>query len=400
MSGERWLPPHILKGVVQILLVPIACAILLYLLLNGVSREGFVSSEVFFTDFSAAGLAIMPASCASNPSYFHSNLTAHGNGFLIASGQFEYGVTNNSMSLCATNTTGGGYGGGGSGLGGGTSPLGGDAGRYGAGGGGAASNLGAPESGGGAIGVIAIRNTTSAGVIKRYLLVNSTTTATTWTVPADWNNSNNIIRCVGGGGSGGSALGSTAAATGGGGGGFSSVTNVTLTPGANITYKVGAGGNRVPISGFGTPGVGIAGGDTWFNGATLAVSSCGAKGGAGGNGRATAGSLAAAAGGAAASGVGSVRYSGGSSGGVTASTNRPASGGGGAAGDSGNGGNSPSPVATGVSLGGTGNNGNTAAGAHGTQLSTAYTYFIPANTAAEMNAFKARSYVNPNLKSW
>ena len=87
---------------------------------------------------------------------------------------------------------------------------------------------------------------------------------TSWTVPNDWNSLNNTIECIGGGGAGSGSGG------GGGGGAYSKKNNLTLSPGASITYAVGSGGASTG-----------AGGDTWFNGASLAASSVGANGGAG-----------------------------------------------------------------------------------------------------------------------
>ena len=71
------------------------------------------------------------------------------------------------------------------------------------------------------------------------------TTGTSWTVPKDWNNAQNQIECIGGGGGGRAG----AAGGGGGGGAYSSITNLALTPGATLAYKIGAGGAS------GAPGV-------------------------------------------------------------------------------------------------------------------------------------------------
>jgi hypothetical protein len=74
-------------------------------------RVAFVSSEIAFTDPSASGLAIMPASCASDPSYYHGSLsaTADGLGYVSADAQTEYGASRNSVFVCVTNTTGASY---------------------------------------------------------------------------------------------------------------------------------------------------------------------------------------------------------------------------------------------------------------------------------------------------
>lgn len=173
------------------------------------------------------------------------------------------------------------------------------------------------------------------------------TSGTTWTVPDDWNSSDNKIECIGGGASGGAAVGGNACASGAGGGAYSAISNLALTPGALIPYNVGSGGApRVATSGQAL--VGNDGGDTWFNGATLAGSSVGAKGGEGGH--ATLGSAAGQAlGGQAASGIGTTKFNGGPGGNCT--TSACASGAGGAAGGQGAGlqggnANSTSPFVT------------------------------------------------------
>ena len=143
------------------------------------------------------------------------------------------------------------------------------------------------------------------------------TSGENWTVPDDWNDAINKIECIGAGGNGG--LGWFG---GGGGGAYSSISNLSLTPGTLITIHVGDH---------------AADHDTWFNGANLAGSSVGAKGG----GNAT--QPASENGGAAASGVGTVKYSGGNGGAIVGEGG--GGGGGGAAGPHGNG-------ANGVSQGG------------------------------------------------
>lgn len=164
------------------------------------------------------------------------------------------------------------------------------------------------------------------------------TSGTQWTVPSGWNNDNNSVECVGGGGGGGPS--STLIADGGGGGGaYSKVTNITLTPGAIVTYQVGTGGSGV-----------FDGDDTFFNGTTVGNASVSAKGGHHGVGGGAGG-----LGGDAAAGVGTVKYSGGNGGSPLAGTG-PSGGGGGAAGPfgpGGNGGDSGSATAIGGGGGGT-----------------------------------------------
>src|ERR1043166_2487776 len=97
--------------------------------------------------------------------------------------------------------------------------------------------------------------------------------SSSYTVPSDWDpNGSNTIETIGGGGGGyNGASGSSGA--GGGGGAYSKITNLALTPGASVNFFIGSGG-----VGGASPG---NGGDTFFNGASLAAASVGAKGGAG-----------------------------------------------------------------------------------------------------------------------
>ena len=66
---------------------------------------------------------------------------------------------------------------------------------------------------------------------------------------------------------GGRASAGLAPGGGGGGGAYSSITNLTLTPGAALAYKIGAGGAP------GAPGE-----DTFFGDAAFATAKVGAKG--------------------------------------------------------------------------------------------------------------------------
>lgn len=143
-----------------------------------------------------------------------------------------------------------------------------------------------------------------------------------WTVPATWNNASNTISALAAGGGGFSPTGGNGGA-GGGGGAFSQISNLTLTPGASVSYRVGTGG-----------AAGVDGTDTWFNGATLAASSVGAKGGKAGGDR-----LAVGQGGQASAGVGTIKHSGGDggTGGRQKDERGGGGGGGGAAGPNGNG---------------------------------------------------------------
>lgn len=169
------------------------------------------------------------------------------------------------------------------------------------------------------------------------------TTASTspWTVPSDWNSSNNTIEVIGGGGGGSPSAGGNDGA-GAGGGAYSKISNLTLTPGGTAAFQVGGGG-----------AASTTGGDTWFNGATLAASSVGAKAGTGASG------ITAGTGGASASGVGTTKSSGGN-GGTQPNAQNSGSGGGGAAGPNGigaAGGAGPSSIAQQGGSGGGGSGG-------------------------------------------
>lgn len=207
----------------------------------------------------------------------------------------------------------------------------------------------------------------------------SSTSTTTWTVPTDWNNANNSIEAIGGGGGGAASTGAPASATGGGGGAYAKVTNLPLTPGAVISLSIAAA--TANVGGTGQV-VGITGNDTWFNGATFAASSVGAKGGSGGNATAT-GTAAAASGGVASASIGTTKYNGGNSGSVTTGTNANATGGGGGAGKNGAGSNGVSLTSTSnsvsaggqgdVTSGGTGGAGNAAGNGGSGNVGNEYT---------------------------
>jgi len=136
------------------------------------------------------------------------------------------------------------------------------------------------------------------------------TSGTSWVVPSDWNTSDNTVECIGGGGGGGGGGtgGEQWGAQGGGSGAYSKKLNVILTPGASITVQVGSAGTGSAVDVNGTDG-----GDTWLNGANLAASSVGAKGGQGG--KANTNSNPLGAGGSSGGGIGDIKYSGGNGGG-------------------------------------------------------------------------------------
>lgn len=142
------------------------------------------------------------------------------------------------------------------------------------------------------------------------VFLTDTGTGLTYTVPASWNDADNSIHTIGGGEGGESGFSLfNLAGEGGGGGAYSGVANVNLTPGASLNYRVGIGS-----------AAGINAGDTWFNGASLAASTVGAKGAANGLG------------GLASAGVGTTKHSGGNGGGGGVGGSANGGGGGGGAG--------------------------------------------------------------------
>lgn len=200
-------------------------------------------------------------------------------------------------------------------------------------------------------------------------LTSTTGSNQTYTSPSDWNNASNIVETIGAGGSGGrGAGGSNGGASGGGGGGWSQITNFTFaTPGTTTaTYQLGTGGPSTSLSTQNSKGDGTAGGDTWFNAATLAGSSVGAKGGGPGVGYNSSVTVNGGAGGAAASGTGTTKKSGGRGGNVTSSGGGKATGGGGAAGSTADGNAGTDLAANGMSNGGAADNGGSGAGTAGT----------------------------------
>lgn len=178
-------------------------------------------------------------------------------------------------------------------------------------------------------------------VATLVFLTSSTGSNQTYTSPTDWNNADNTVEVIGAGGSGNSQ---NSRPDGGGGGAYSKISNFSFAaPGTTTaTRRVGTGGAAVQLTGTGN-----AGGDSWFDGASLGAASVGAKGGSG------ASSSSGGAGGAAGSGVGTVKYSGGD--GSTGEVGEDDdSGGGGAAGPAGDGEDGS------LTAGGDGDAGNTA----------------------------------------
>lgn len=116
-----------------------------------------------------------------------------------------------------------------------------------------------------------------AALSKRVFL----TSGTSWTVPADWSDVD-TIETIGGGGHGGSA---NSGGGGGGGGAYASISNLDLTAGASVTYRVAATSDTV----FNTTATTCAGTPTPSVCAKAGVSGSGGTGGAGGTAAASVG---------------------------------------------------------------------------------------------------------------
>lgn len=183
---------------------------------------------------------------------------------------------------------------------------------------------------------------------------------TDFLVPADWNSADNHIHCFGGGGGGATsaASGNNRAGGGaGGGGGYRYNDNYAATPGAHITYAIGAAG---AIDGD-------AGDTTWDSGGSPVVAIGGKKGTATTTPTSTGG-----AGGTAGTG-GTGGFAGGQGGAgstsTAANTGEGGGGGGGAAGPNGagkvGGVGFASSTAASIAGGGGGGNGGGAVGTNG-----------------------------------
>lgn len=177
------------------------------------------------------------------------------------------------------------------------------------------------------------------------------TSGTSWDVPADFNVAANTVE-VWGAGAGGVNNNFSVLMGAGGGGAYSKIVNWSGS--GSIALAVGAPGLGETATSAPT-----AGGDTWFNGANLAASSVGAKGGA-----IPAATWTGGLGGPSASGVGTTKNSGGP-GGAVINPGGSGAGGGGAGQLSGVGGTGANGVA-GSGNGGAGGASAGAAGAGGT----------------------------------
>lgn len=104
-------------------------------------------------------------------------------------------------------------------------------------------------------------------VASKTRFATTLTSGTSWTVPAGVTYVNVTLRGGGGAGAGGFVTGSANVAAYGqyGSGGQVVTSTLTTTPGASITYAIGAGGTGVAGS------TGNTGGTTTFTGATSAV---------------------------------------------------------------------------------------------------------------------------------
>jgi hypothetical protein len=179
----------------------------------------------------------------------------------------------------------------------------------------------------------------------------------TYTVPSDFTTLGNSVECLGGGCGGGN---STGVGNGGGGGGaWAKATALALTIGGSATYQIGAGTTAENIV---TPG------DTWFNAATFAASSVGAKGASTGLTPAgSVGGLASACIGGSGGGTLNPGSSFSSNGGTGGSQTGSSSGGAGGAGAGGSSGAGVNGVSTANTLGANGGAGdNSIGGAGGT----------------------------------
>jgi hypothetical protein len=92
------------KARAQLALLLIATVVLLTLSFLPNSRTAISSSETKFSELSAHGLNIVPASCASSASYYHTALsvTADGGGYVSPSDGGEDGAYNAALYSAGT----------------------------------------------------------------------------------------------------------------------------------------------------------------------------------------------------------------------------------------------------------------------------------------------------------
>lgn len=203
---------------------------------------------------------------------------------------------------------------------------------------------------------------------RRYIYLLS---GTSFAVPSDWNSSDNLIQCIGAGAGGGGGKTGNNGGAGGGGGAYAQLANLTLTPGAAVTYSIGTGGAAGTASA--TPTDGGDGTDTYFNGASFAASSVGAKAGRGGQKGQTGGGANTAVGGQqglASASIGDIKFDGGV-GGDADGFSTDGAGGGGAGGPfgAGGGGGNANPIGTNGGAGDSGH-GGVAPGGNGSEINS------------------------------
>jgi hypothetical protein len=118
------------------------------------------------------------------------------------------------------------------------------------------------------------RKSLSAGPAQNVVLIpygtGTSFTLNTTNLPG-YNGLLDKIERVGGGGAGLASMSASTNCPGGGGGACALSTAIEISLGTTVTIQIGAGGSAS----------GAAGTDTWFGGANLAASLCGAKGGTG-----------------------------------------------------------------------------------------------------------------------
>ncbi len=191
--------------------------------------------------------------------------------------------------------------------------------------------------------------TGGSGATVIFLTVNPGKGNQTWNVPSNWNSSNNTIQCVGSGGEGAAGVADGGAGgAAGGGGAYAKITNLSLTPGGNITYAIGADATTTSV----TTAVGQAR-ETYFNGTASSTASLSCSWGRAGNGTTSSG-----VGGLTSQSIGSTTYAGGA-GGTYAAHAAPTAGGG-AGGSNGAGAQGGANTTGGAGPGGGGNGGGTA----------------------------------------
>ena len=168
--------------------------------------------------------------------------------------------------------------------------------------------------------IIALSTVPLAAHASTRTIYFTNTAFTTWVVPADWNSASNTIEAIGPGAEGAVHVGTTGG-VGGGAGAYARITNLSLTVGASVSYR---------LPGFITsagPGCDTSLGGVYFNGASAATASITADCGAGGTVALTPGG-----GGTTAASIGTTKYAGGNGG---AHGTRGGGGGGGAGGPNG-----------------------------------------------------------------